>query len=444
MWLNPFFSGIADVATRVYFRRRFAGGRVPPAGPCLLVANHPNSLLDPAMVVAVAGRPVRFLAKSTLFTDSPLRHLIRGVGSIPVYRAQDDPAQMARNDDTFRAVREVLLQGGAVGIFPEGISHNDPALAPLKTGAARIALGTAARLESPFPIVPVGLTFRDKDVFRSEALAVVGAPVHWEDLAARGEADVEAVRELTARIDAALRAATVNLERWEDAPVVECAQAIFAAEHGADPDPASQIARTREAADLLARLRREGREDWIALYRDVGRHTRLLRRLRLAPADLYVDTGGGTALRWLVRRIPLLGLIPVGASFLGTALFWPPYRMAGWIADHSGAERDVRSTYKLVGGIVTFAGWIGLLAVAAALAWGWEAGLAAVLALPVVALLTLGMHERMASAWLDTRRFFLLKRRGELRENLVRQQKELHRRLVDLYERERGPIGAAS
>jgi 1-acyl-sn-glycerol-3-phosphate acyltransferase len=166
----------------------------------LLVANHPNSLLDPVLVQAVAGRPVRFLAKAPLFTDAKVGWLVRGAGAIPVFRAADDPAQMGRNEDTFRAVHAALAGCAAVGIFPEGLSHLEPGLAPLRTGAARIALGVGR----VFPVVPVGLVFRAKDVFRSDALVLVGEPVPWDDLAPRGIADAEAVRDLTARIDATL------------------------------------------------------------------------------------------------------------------------------------------------------------------------------------------------------------------------------------------------
>jgi glycerol-3-phosphate O-acyltransferase/dihydroxyacetone phosphate acyltransferase len=52
------------------FYRVDGAGSVPPAGAVLLLPNHPNALLDPALVWATAARDVRFLAKSTLF-DGP-------------------------------------------------------------------------------------------------------------------------------------------------------------------------------------------------------------------------------------------------------------------------------------------------------------------------------------------------------------------------------------
>ena len=56
----------ANAMTHVFYRVDQAGC-VPAVGAVLLLPNHPNALLDPAIVWATAGRDVRFLAKSTLF-----------------------------------------------------------------------------------------------------------------------------------------------------------------------------------------------------------------------------------------------------------------------------------------------------------------------------------------------------------------------------------------
>ena len=182
MWLLPGLSGLSRVAATSFYRLQITGPEVPASGPVLLVANHPNSLLDPALVAAAADRPVRFLAKSTLFTHPRVGWLVRGAGAIPIYRRTDDPEAANRNLGMFEAVFAELLSGAAVGIFPEGISHSGPSLSRLKTGGARIALGTAARSGTAFPLIPVGLVLRDKGMFRSDALVIRGEAVAWDDL----------------------------------------------------------------------------------------------------------------------------------------------------------------------------------------------------------------------------------------------------------------------
>ena len=73
----------------------------------MLLPNHPNALLDPAVIWATAGRDVRFLAKSTLF-DGPLRPLLAGSGAIPVYRKLDQGVDVSKNTQTFAAVDAAL------------------------------------------------------------------------------------------------------------------------------------------------------------------------------------------------------------------------------------------------------------------------------------------------------------------------------------------------
>ena len=52
---------------RLFYPMRAASGvaNVPLSGPVIVVANHPNGLLDPLMVRLALRRPVGFLAKST-------------------------------------------------------------------------------------------------------------------------------------------------------------------------------------------------------------------------------------------------------------------------------------------------------------------------------------------------------------------------------------------
>ena len=162
MWLLPVFSRVASAAARIFYRLTVAGGSVPATGPVLLVANHPNSLVDPALVVAVARRPVRFLAAAPVFDDPKVGWLIKAAGSIPVYRRHETPADMSKNRQMFEAVFEELGRGAAVGIFPEGVSHSEPSLVDLKTGAARIALGTREYRGINPVIVPVGMVPTEK------------------------------------------------------------------------------------------------------------------------------------------------------------------------------------------------------------------------------------------------------------------------------------------
>jgi 1-acyl-sn-glycerol-3-phosphate acyltransferase len=426
---------------RLFYRLEHSG-EAPPTGPALFVANHPNSLLDPALVALAAGREVRFLAKHTLFDDPKVGWLVRAAGSVPVYRQQDGPAPEGGNDATFAAARAVIRAGGAIGVFGEGVSHAAPHLQPLKTGPARLALGAARELGHAFPIVPVGITLADRATFRSAALVVVGAPVAWDDLAGRPDADREAVRALTARVAAALAEVTANFDTWDDARLVAFADLVVAAEAGA-PAPAAapedgvlaptpaRLTRWRAGGEALARLRAGAGAADPALADDLRDHERLLGALRMTPADLHERADAATALGWVRRRVPLFGLGLLTA--LGAALAWPAYRLVAPVAGRfpGTEESDVRGTSKFLVGALVFVVWtLGLAAAAGALVgraagWGWGAlaAAAALVLAPALAVFTLLTAERWQAAWRDARRFLRLRGRpGRVAELRARQR----------------------
>ena len=198
---------LAGLLIRVFFRRveRLGAEQLPADGPVVVVANHTNGLVDGLLLIARLGRYPRFLGKSTLFRILPLKPFLRLAGVVPVYRAADGEGT-GRNDQTFARCRELLSRGGVIAIFPEGISHDEAALQPLRTGAARIALGAAFDEHAPHvTVVPIGLVYDAKARFRSRALINVGSPIHVDECATAYAADPhDAARVLTDRVRAAL------------------------------------------------------------------------------------------------------------------------------------------------------------------------------------------------------------------------------------------------
>jgi glycerol-3-phosphate O-acyltransferase/dihydroxyacetone phosphate acyltransferase len=187
---------ITGIALRWFYRDvrvRHAEGVPRRPTPLLVVVNHPNALVDALLAGWAMPRRIKITAKATLFENPLLGWFLRVAGVIPLRRASDErrrrhassaaaargaPAaespDRARNVDAFRAILEYLERGGAVLIFPEGKSHDEPALAPLRTGPARIALQAhdEGRVRS-LAILPIGLVFERKwaprDSLRSNA-----------------------------------------------------------------------------------------------------------------------------------------------------------------------------------------------------------------------------------------------------------------------------------
>src|SRR6185369_13067076 len=139
-------TNLLKFALRIYFKRVEVVGleHVPLKTPVIFVLNHPNALVDPAFLLCLAPRRVSFLAKSPLFRMPILGFFVRALDCLPVYRHQDEGEDVSKNREMFIAARALLARGGTIGICPEGVSHDEPRLKPIKTGAARIALGAVS------------------------------------------------------------------------------------------------------------------------------------------------------------------------------------------------------------------------------------------------------------------------------------------------------------
>ena len=113
-----------------------------------------------------------------------------------------------QNELTFELCRALMAKGGWLALFPEGTSHSETTLLPLKTGAARIALQSEAANDFRLgvTIVPMGLTYEDKETFRSGVTAAIGTPFSLTAYESTFRADeVAAAKALTDDIAARLR-----------------------------------------------------------------------------------------------------------------------------------------------------------------------------------------------------------------------------------------------
>src|ERR687890_1465554 len=204
---------VISVALRLFFRRIETSREhlVPESGALIFVLNHPNGLIDPGLVFVALPARISFLAKSSPFRLPVAGWLLRTVEALPLYRRADPGEDVSQNLRTFEACRRLLLRGRCVALFPEGFSHNATKLLPVKTGAARIALGASV---PGLKIVPVGLYYTSKTSFRGEALLRFGEPLDVPSVepGEDGEPPREEVRKLSARIEEALLGVTLNVE----------------------------------------------------------------------------------------------------------------------------------------------------------------------------------------------------------------------------------------
>ena len=442
---DRFLRAFVRLILKVFFREVEVAGseRIPLDRPLVLVANHVNGLIDPLLLwgpLPNLRTPPRFLAKSTLWKNPAVRPFLDLAVAIPVYRRQDEGSDLAKNDETFSRCHELLPQGGTLALFPEGTSHSDPALKPLKTGAARIVL----EAERKFPglgarIVPVGLLFDAKQAFRSRVLVAVGEPLDpAPEIALQAQDPIAAARHLTARIDDALKEVTLNYETWEDARLIARAADLY--RHRALTLPtrgslAAGVAFRRAFLEGYRDLRESHPGKIAAAVEAVRDYDVLLRACDLRDDQVGAAYPSSPVARFVGRSLLRL-LVHLPLAALGTLLNYPAYRLIGAIVKRLIRDPDQTATYKVFGAFLFLPlAWIAegwLLGHYFGGSFGWRLGTVLALAAPFTGYIALLFHDRRAIFWSEVRAFFLLRTRRRLAEELKSRREAVLRQVEEL------------
>ena len=439
---------LLSLALRLFFRRveTSGAGRVPPSGPLVFVLNHPNGLIDPALVFCALPRRVSFLAKSTLFRLPLVGFLVRAMEALPLYRRSDPGEDVSRNLLTFRACRELLARGRCIALFPEGVSHDSTKLLPVKTGAARIALGAlsvkgdglrpdheAGARGRTLLVMPVGLYYTSKTSFRSEALIRFGPPLEVRPVALdeAGEPPREEVQTLSRRIEEALRGVTLNAEGDEELEEVKRAEQLFSSIYegiNSRRPLAETFSLLRRLAESLRLVRAHSPGQVARLRRRIARYEKKLRDVGIAPGALSVSAyPGWYVARHLVWRIVLLALL-LPLTTVGAATHLPAFglsQLLAWRFRRHGPD-SIGPTVKILAAILLMPlTWL-VVSASLALRFDWRIGLAAFPLSIICGYAALRSLEELAElrGWLKAV-LVLLRRRG-LFLRLLFERRALH------------------
>jgi 1-acyl-sn-glycerol-3-phosphate acyltransferase len=434
---------LAKSLLALFFRRVEVTGlaALPAESGGLLLAWHPNGLIDPALVLATFPGRVVFGARHGLFRWPLLGGLLRR-GAVPIFRRQDlapagsagdsgDVARLQRGNDTsLAALAEAIAGGSFAMLFPEGDSHDRPHPLELKTGAARLYLDALAHSAGADPaprVVPVGLHYDHKRFFRSRALVVFHPPLELptglaapESADADGDARRRAARLLTDRFAEALDRAVLATDDWRDHHLMHRLRRLLRAERaaraGADPGPTDMRERLLGFERIWTAFRELGENrsaGVVELRRRVGAYDRLLRRLGLEDHELDRDPEaphGRMLAAVVLQRFVLDGLLgPL--ALLGVLANLPTALLLALVARFAARQKKDVASIKLLCGAVLFpATWTALGVLAASLQpalaaiapatpdRGWVTGLF------VVALAALGgalvlVYGRLSRRW---------------------------------------------
>ena len=426
---------LVQVALRVFFRRIEVRHRERLAlpGPLLLAGNHPNTLMDPLLVAINRRQPVAFLAKSTFFKNPVSRAILQSGNSIPIYRRQDadtgpaTPAQLAaQNEATFGRCYDYLGQGGTLMIFPEGTSVSERRLRPLKTGAARIALGAEARhhFKLGLKVVPIATNYFDPSRFRSDVLLNVAPPIVVADYAAAYANDPEAAADqLTEAIREALERRLVITRDAAQDDFVQQVERTFGDHLNPDDDPSTLYDNFQLSQTLLQALawfeqhapeRLETMRAQFHIYLDS------LRKHRLTDSALDEQRRGTVA--------GLLNLLLGAPVWLyGLMNNYLPYIIPSMIAKRATKDVEFVAPIMLVVGMLTFPLAYALQAAAVQhwLTHNWALTTLYVLSLPTSGFYALGYWTTLAARMQRLRALRLFRRTPVVGQDLLRQRAAL-------------------
>ena len=430
---------LVRLALRIYFKRIEVTGleHVPLETPVIFVLNHPNALVDPVFLLCLAPRRVSFLAKAPLFRMPVIGYLVRSLDSLPVYRRQDEGEDVSKNTETFVAARKLLAKGGTIGICPEGVSHDEPGLKPIKTGAARISLAAVSTHEvSDLQIVPAGLYYTSKTSFRSSALLYFGKPIQVEpvELEADGSPPREAVHRLSKRIETALREVILDAEHKEALITIARAERIFSAEtspHESDT-LTEELQLQQRFVKAYSILQERQPERLRKLEVRMVRFEEELQQAGVDAEELSPPTSTHDVFARIATR-SLLFLLMLTPAALGTVLHYPAYRLGGYLATKlSRDSEDVISTIKIISAMLLFPlTWV-IVVVLCYVAFGWLGGAIALLLIPVCGYVAILFFEELdrSLGGLKALTFFLVRRRFFVR--LLAERKAIRNEILSL------------
>ncbi|KAI0996495.1 putative acyltransferase [Podosphaera aphanis] len=264
----------------------------------------------------------------------------------------------------YDAVFDRLRAGGAVGIFPEGGSHDRTELLPLKAGVAIMALGAlAAEPNCGLKIVPCGMNYFHAHRFRSRAVIEFGSPIEVPkelvNLYRSGERR-EAVSQLLETVYQSLVAVTVSSPDYDTLMIIQAARRLY--------NPTGRILPLPMVVELNRRLvkgythyRNDPRV--VSLRKSVLEYNQQLRYLNIRDHQVeYAKHSIPKVIFLLLYRLGKISVLSIGV-LPGLILFSPVFVASKIISIKKSREALAASTVKLQGRDVV-ATWKLLVALA--------------------------------------------------------------------------------
>ena len=314
--------------------------------PTILVSNHPNTLLDAIFAAATVSEQVKFLANYSLFKSKFGGWFFNTFYCLPVQRPEDIEGGKTNNKTSIAKSHQHLADGGTLYVAAEGYSIHSLGIRPLKTGAARLALGTEEELDwnAEIQILPVGLNYEEADRFRSNLVVHVGKPYTVKEWRSEYIQDPRStVKKVTGQLEDQMKSVLLH----SDAERTDVFKKIRSYLNASSPtDPKREYLRSRKLLFDLNSSNVEEVQTYANEIQQFEDNCSISNYSGVQVAQAFNHQNKPIQLSRLIASLPITII-----GFLTNVI---PYLLCHWIEQKGNKTLEYRSTYRTMSGMILF------------------------------------------------------------------------------------------
>ncbi len=353
---------IFRISNKFYFNSFQVIGRenIPEKGPVFFVANHPSAFMDPIVIATITKRRLFFLAKGSLFKSKFAQWILPKFNMIPIFSSDEVKGQGSKNKEIFARCYEHFAKGGAILVFPEGVSITERKIKKIQSGTARICLGAEAEnnFSLGIKIIPIGLNFSDPHSFHSNLLINIDKPIVVSDFYEVYKEDTfKGARVLTDTIRERLEQLIITIQDAELDKLVSKIELIYKSQLLQElgfslKDGVSDFETTKAISDSVHYFVKLEPERVDSFKKSIYSYLDDLDRLKLK--DVWIRTEGSKPAISVSLKSIAYFIIGFPLFLFGLVNNFLPFKLPSWMARFISKRSDFFGSIALTVGTFTF------------------------------------------------------------------------------------------
>ncbi len=343
----------------IYYRKFTVIGaeNIPIGKPMIFTPNHQNALMDALALGFSVDILFVFLARADIFKNPKIAAILYFLKILPIYRERDGNDFKQKSDEIFKRTVDIISDGAAMVILPEGNHSRLRRLRPLKKGFARMAFKTeeSNNFELDIHIVPVGIDYDNFFKYRSSLIISFGKPVKLSEFTQLyKENQAIALNKIKERLSKQMAPLIPNIQSKDHYDTYNEIRVIYRNKM-ADKmrvkasDPKNRILLDKKIISEVEIFENDFKDDFNEFSNDVSDFVELRNKSGLT--NKTVNNNGICTVSLIFGSLSLLGTLPIFIyGFLNNIL---PYWIPIWVTTKFNDEQ-FRSSVKFVVSALSF------------------------------------------------------------------------------------------